>query len=61
MKEKGEPYYDGDAGLGQDTVMYKNNIAAAMALRAACGRMNNKLIKHTPQKIQTAKPHEKEK
>ena len=34
------------AGLGQDMVMYKNNTAAAMALRAACGRIN-RLITHT--------------
>ena len=41
--EKGEPYYDGDAGLGRELVMYKNHTAA---LRATCGRIN-KLITRT--------------
>ena len=49
-------YYDGDAGLGQDMVMYKrqyrgcfgSNGAAAIVFGAACDRIN-KLITHTHQ------------
>ena len=41
-----EPCCDGDAGLGTDLVTYKNHTTAAMALRAACDRIN-KMITHT--------------
>ena len=48
MKEKGESYYDGDAGLGQDTAMYKNNTAATMGLQFACIRTIIKDNTHKP-------------